>query len=1131
MASSSLDPCPRCGARRRTAALGGLCPRCLLQSAGSPTDDAPVVAPSGPRFFGDYELLQELGRGGAGVVYRARDRALGRNVALKVLLSGEWASPDFVERFRTEATAAAALTHPHIVPVFDFGEIEGRHYLVMGLVSGGSLAERLRRPNAPLTPEQAARFVAKLARAVHHAHQRGVLHRDLKPANVLLDADQEPQLTDFGLAKWVAREGTLTQTHMVLGTPAYMSPEQAGGRTHEVTTGTDIYGLGAILYELLTGCPPFAGGTSAETVRHVLEDPPRRPRSLNPAVPKDLEVIALKCLEKAPQRRYGSAEALADELERWSRHEPILARPTPPWERLLQWTRRHPSIASLAAVLLLTVLTTGILIAGSNSRLRRAQTVIAAQAEERRQQLVQLSVNAGYEAWRAGDPGSALGHFVAALRLDSGDPRRERAQRERLQIVLSQLPEFESVATHTAPLRDAVLDPLGGRLAIGGTDGRVQMWSDAAGGPPHTLRHAAAVDSLRFNATGSRLLTLARDHRTRLWASDTGRLLAEVPAAPAFPSPLETPLRVATFSPDGSQWVLSGTNGLQIRSAEDGQMFVAIPGGMRVNDAAFSPDGTRLAWADEDGTLAVASVQDGTLLWRRQHHVGMRRVWWNPAGTRLIWADEAFRFCVASAEDGQDQFDPLNHRRLVLDATFDPDGQRFATASYDNTARVWDTDSGRAVTPWLRHEGAVRSIRYSGSGREVLTASDDGTAAVWDANTGEHSRPILRHGGPVPTALWLPQDAGVLTVSQDAQVRRWRWRPDHGAVRVWRRPAPAHRVFLFPDGRQSLQVWLDGMVRREPLDAGTAEPGFEYAGVGQAHDAWLSADGRKVLLLGADDHLRVCDAQTGEPLLGPWKANPRPWKPALNRDASRIAIARPGEELALYDGTTGHRIPAPTVPRVAGNSVRFSPDGRHLLAVDTEGVLHDLNPQDGTEPGAPLRMPGVTYTFQWAPDSRHLARITPAGIEMWDLQSGRPTGIQWPFPEPVLSVRFSPDGESVAVSSDHFVGVVSTRTGKPSFPPRRHAESVLSMDLDSEGRRILASTADGRVWLWETTTGEPAGPALPHEGYVVDATFSPDGLQVLTADNEGTIRLWDTSACAKSLNELESLARQWRGAP
>ena len=347
--------CRKCGAKIFSDAPEGLCARCVLKTALAMPPEASVagvdVEPRQPQLrtftrqcdccarykkatraaellgeLGDYELLEEIGRGGQGVVFRARQKSLNRTVALKVISLGQWASKAHLKRFRLEAEAAARLEHPGIVPIHEVGERDGSCYFSMKFVEGGQLDEVVRR--TPMSIRQAVELITKVARTVHYAHEHGILHRDIKPGNILLDAKGEPHLTDFGLARLVETESTVTRTLEVLGTPSYMAPEQAVGNNAAISSVTDVYGLGAVLYQLLTGQPPFAGGTTYETIKLLLDTEPRQPRLLNPKIDHDLSTICLKCLEKDPKRRYSSALALAEDLERWLKHEPIQARRT-----------------------------------------------------------------------------------------------------------------------------------------------------------------------------------------------------------------------------------------------------------------------------------------------------------------------------------------------------------------------------------------------------------------------------------------------------------------------------------------------------------------------------------------------------------------------------------------------------------------------------------------------------------------------------------------------------------------------------------------------------------------------------------------------------------------------------------
>src|SRR6266511_1428294 len=299
--------------------------------------------------FGDYELLEEIGRGGQGVVYRAHQKSLNRTVALKVIGLGPWTTEAHLKRFRREAEAAASLEYPCIVPVYEVGERDGSCYFSMKFVEGGQLDEAVKR--TPLTIRRAVELIAKLARTVHYAHEHGILHRDIKPGNILLDAQGEPLLTDFGLAGLMEAESTITRTLDVMGTPSYMAPEQAAGEHTKLSKATDIYGLGAVLYQLLTDHPPFAGGTTYETIRLLLNTEPRQPRLWNRKIDRELSTICLKCLEKDPKRRYSSALALAEDLEHWLKHEPIRAKRSGVVRHAAKWVRRKPAIAALIAAL------------------------------------------------------------------------------------------------------------------------------------------------------------------------------------------------------------------------------------------------------------------------------------------------------------------------------------------------------------------------------------------------------------------------------------------------------------------------------------------------------------------------------------------------------------------------------------------------------------------------------------------------------------------------------------------------------------------------------------------------------------------------------------------------------------
>src|SRR5438552_8679696 len=372
--------CQRCGAKISSDATREVCPACLLESGlGLFNDESVAAATDVDRDgrvqaldrkkatpptrmladFGDYELLEQIGRGGQGVVFRARQKSLNRIVALKIIGLGQWATEAHLKRFRLEAEAAARLEHPGIVPIHEVGERDGQCYFSMKFIEGGQLDDVVRR--TPISTRQAAELIAKVARTVHYAHEHGILHRDIKPGNILLDANGEPHLTDFGLARLVEHGSTVTGSQEIMGTPSYMAPEQAIGNNAAVSSSTDIYGLGAVLYELLTGRPPFAGGTTYETIRLLLDSEPRQPRSWNRKVDRDLSAVCLKCLEKNPRYRYSSALELAEDLERWLWHEPIRAKRSGFFTHVRKWVQRNPTIDALITLSVLLAAGLGVM--------------------------------------------------------------------------------------------------------------------------------------------------------------------------------------------------------------------------------------------------------------------------------------------------------------------------------------------------------------------------------------------------------------------------------------------------------------------------------------------------------------------------------------------------------------------------------------------------------------------------------------------------------------------------------------------------------------------------------------------------------------------------------------------------
>jgi len=657
------------------------------------TDQAALPLPMVP----GYELLRELGRGGMGVVYQARHIQLNRLVALKMILAGEYASAADLARFRTEAEAIARLAHTNIVQVYEIGEHDGKPYFSLEYCGGGSLAQKI--DGTPWPAKDAARMVQTLARAIHAAHQKSVIHRDLKPANILLGSlvssplEKEPsaggdglrtkdygppKITDFGLAKKLDDLGR-TATGAIMGTPSYMAPEQAGGKTKELGPAADIYALGAILYELLTGRPPFRAATPLDTIMQVVSDPPVPPTQLQSKTPKDLETICLKCLAKEPGRRYGSGEELSQDLNRWLNGEPIQARPVGRVARLWFWCRRNPWLAVVsgtAAASLIAMIVVLIIFAAyqTNNAVRLAKN--AEDLREEQKQTNAQKVRAEKETIRADERTRAAERLLAESYLDRGLLLCEQGDVERGMVWLAQ--SLRSAPAGEKSLRRAAR----ANLAHWRQRFREQRLKERPA-PKVVFEHGAPVRAVAFSADGKYLLTGGADNTARVWETASGK-----PAGEA----------------------------LKHRNV--------------IRAVAFSPDGKCLVTGSDDGTAQV---------WERASG--------KPLGPALL------------------------HKRQVSSVAFSyPDGKYLLTGCYDATARLWATDSGKQVGPPLTHPRLVMSVACSSDGRYLLTGCDDGTARLWET-TGRKLVGSFRHGASISCVAFSPDGRYVLIAGDDMKAQ------------------------------------------------------------------------------------------------------------------------------------------------------------------------------------------------------------------------------------------------------------------------------------------------------------------------------------------------------------------------
>jgi WD40 repeat protein/serine/threonine protein kinase len=944
-------------------------------------------APPPPAVPG-YEILGELGRGGMGIVYQARQVSLNRLVALKTLLAGAAVTPEQLARFRTEAEALARLQHPNIVQVYEVGTAEGQPFFAMEYVDGGSLAQALTGGRWPVgdreAEHQAAQLLETLARALHAVHQCGIVHRDLKPANILLQLQNAesriqnekpppgsafciphsafciPKVTDFGLARVQAAERRLTQTGQAMGTPSYMSPEQARGAVGTVGPATDIYALGAILYELLTGRPPFEDVTPAQTLARVLDAEPVSPARLRPSLARDLVTICLKCLEKEPSKRYASALALAEDLRRFQNGEPIRARPVHSVERAWRWCRRRPVVAALlglsaglALALVISVLLYNARLREVNVRLEEALTKTERQVVTEHRQLVLLHVTAGMRDLNEGDSFTALLWLTEALALDGDRPDEVRKHRVRIGTLLRQCPRLVQFWAGGGPVLCARLGERDGWVAAADEKNAIHVWNMRTGEPVGpALTPSTAVSRAAFSADGRLLATATGDGTARVWDVATGA--ARTPALPQGGR-----IEWLGFSADGGALLIRRVD-FQIRfwkmGARPPVSWRGLPGSA-LRYSGFSDDGR---WAftlnagGEGRVWDVATRQPvGTSL---AAGAGVRGAAFSPDGGRvaLVGPDHAVR--VWDVATGRPVGEPLRHTHSVNRVAFSRTGDRIVTASTDHAARVWQLSTGRLLVPPLRHDSPVEYAAFSPDGRRVVTGGDDNRARVWDAATGEAITPPLLHNGSVGWAAFGRDGGRLLTVGMDGSARLWELAGPAGRQIGTRRLGKQTKrtETTSPDGRRLLR-WGRGNIARL-IDAATGKP----LGRTLHHRSFLScgafsADGRRVATGSDDKTARVWDTATGDAVLPPLLHRGSVSAVAFSSDGFRLITAAEDHTARVWDAVTGEPLtPSLRHPRQVV-SASFRADGNQALTVCSDGVVRSWNLRPDERPVADLR--------------------------------------------------------------------------------------------------------------------------------------------------------------------------------
>ena len=1082
MSIREASRCPECGIPLPGYWPRGFCPQCTLNAAlddGGGGRESDASQSDQFQRFGDYELLEELARGGMGVVYRARQGSLNRIVALKMILAGRFASKQEVLRFRSEAEAAATLQHPNIVRIHETGERDGHHYFSMDFVQGRTLTQMVR--DGPLPVQRAAQYACRIAEAIHYAHSQGVLHRDLKPSNVIIDAGDEPRITDFGLAKRMHDDLGMTVTGQVLGSPNFMPPEQTSAKHEKIGPPNDVYGVGAILYYLLTGLPPFRAETIQELLLALRHTDPVSPRLLNPGVPRDLETVCLKCLEKDPARRYPTAQALAEELQRFIRDEPVRARPLTLTGKLWRSCRRRPAIAALSGGVLLLLVAVAITSTVAAIRVSRARTSEQNANRDLRHSISLLELERAEDLFSAHDSSAGVAHLAGMLR---HDPSNSIAAHRLVSALTHRnwaVPNVPPIS-HPQRVTRASFHPRGTHLLTTSLDSVASIWDAGTGQPVFGLRQVDRITTAQYDPEGERIVTASINGVAQIWNAASGQ-----PWAP----PLRHEGRIywAEFSSDG-RWIVTASADRMARiwNAQDGALKHELrKHTSHVILARFSPDAQRVVTGGSHGSIRIWSVDSGRMLCRVEDRESpLTALVLSPGGAHGASACEDGSVRVWDAITGESSAPPLIHRKPVWHAAFSPDGKLLLTACEDGAGRLWDTQTWRLACEPLRHESGVIFGEFSPDSRRVVTTSSDNTARVWDVKTGTPIFQPLRHVERVLHASFSRDGHRLVTASYD------------GAAQIW-------------DLREAVNPGLPVRHGQDVVPCGFA------------------ADGTVILTVARDKTARLWDPRTGSALSQPITLQSSIMSGDCSRDGQRVALACADGTIWVWKTSDPPEIVAgPFRHQGAVRSIKFDADASRIVtaSADRTARVWDMVGKQPITP--PLTHQGVVLVAQFNSDGSRIVTASEDGTaRVWDSQTGRPVTEPLPHIDHVKWADFSPDGERVVTAStDNAACIWDVRTGRLVTPPLWHPRIVHHAVFSHDGQRVVTACSDRRVRVWDARTGQALTPPLVHDSSVEWVCFSRSGEHIATVCRNGLARFWE-SRTGRPLTEWLNAGTYW----
>jgi WD40 repeat protein/serine/threonine protein kinase len=1068
----------------------------------------------GSRRIGTYLLLEEIGRGGMGVVYKARQTNLSRIVALKMVLAGEYASLKDRARLRIEAEAAAVLHHPNVVQIFEIGEHQGLPFLALEYVPGGTLARMAR--GKPQSFRWAARMVETLARAIHMAHQKGIVHRDLNPSNILIASDGTPKISDFGLAKFLRGDLGLSQNGLMQGTPSYMAPEQIDGRGGGVGPATDIYALGALLYEMLTGVAPFRGLTPMETLCQVVEAEVVPPSRLRHELPTDLDTICLKCLEREPSHRYDSALELADDLKRYQDNQPVRARPTPWPKRAVKWMRRQPMIAALLGLIALlgssligVIVWYNLYLQVTNQQLETLVGLERKQAIEAMSQGYRATSNAAtierqwYDAQinlahrdQESDEPELARELLDSLRNQVASPappsRFEWAYIDRLLGIRSQ-----KVFSHHRPLTSLALSRNGRMLATGDHDGTVLFWVPGEtapnSGPGY---HAGPVDRIAVSADGRTAASTSASAdgseatELKIWQAADARVLNTIRLDLRA-------VRELAFSPDGQILTIGGpesnepTESLRfLHQTEAGWQEATREAIQGIHLSSFLTNPPRLVLASSTGRLSIRDLATGSMRDLEEAAIAGRDedeptalLAVSPDGRAIAASRGGRQATVWDADSGQIRATYTEHDQPLTFLAFGPDRNTLIVREGYRaiSIRTASRPSRRVSVTYRTSNRPIEAVAVSPDGRQLAAAGAGLPVTIWDLPSGRSRRQQREEVSSVVGLAFLPGDEGLVIGNEDGSVRQWRGRTsDDPRVRLGGHDGEAWTLAFSPDGATLASGGDDNLVRL--WDVAT---GHRIANL-QGHHATVtslafSPDGQQIVSGSLDRTVRI------------WSL---PNSPSPKSDFQGQILAGPEQEV---------------------RSLSFSPNGRLVATTGPDGQvwIHDLA-SGSASPATPSSNAPI-YALAFSPDGQSLATGSQENVLLLlapGPRSKSPTGVDRPLqilpgPGVVRALAYSPDGRTLACAwSDRSVTLYRLPDGVPIQSLPRHAAMIRSLAFSADGQTLATASDDASVRLWDPATGLEFFTIREHRRRVNAVAFSPDGRNLASCSHDGEVWLW-----------------------